>query len=759
MKYSCLAAFLIHTFLIMTVAGQEFVVELEPIVVTAQKRAQDPSDVPLSLQFFSGSQLDRLGADVLSDVVEFLPNVELFDDLGGGARPTWFIRGVGLQDFNANNTPTTAIYMDEVYMPSNAMNGIRLFDIERVEVLKGPQGGLYGRNTTGGVVRVTSRIPSLVENTGHVSLSYGRWDRSSLEAAFGGPLSENIGFRLATALDQGEGGWQTALASDEKHGEPDRWAIRGQLLLAPLENAEVLIKVHGSEDKSELTLGRAVGAYADPADPFPDGRSEGFLTFAGVTDIIVFGGSGAPFPFAQDDDGSSVLSDPVNRLDNRHSGITIQATLDFDGATMTSISNYQLFDHRLVFDYDGSTGEFGHQDSRSDIDAWSQEIRLASTDNDRWTWLVGAMYSEDRLAEDRSFLTRDNFLQNAVFGLAPATAISELRYEQETDAWAIFGHAEYEVSSDWRINVALRHSTEHKDYNSGSFTFPLAGLIIFDDVNKNYDLERHWSGKVGLDWSPAPNTLIYTSVSRGFKSGGFFGGFPIDTDEELDPYKEESIWAYELGVKARSTSLSIATAAFYYDYADVQGFSQVFSQITQSVVTKLDTIGDARHYGFELDAAWVPVEGLTLRLGVGYLDAEIDDSDQTFFTFDGVEVAYEGLRRPYAPEWSWVAQVSYEYTIRERLLARFQTDYSYRSDRSADFGSAVDKRLFSVPGYGLVNTRLSVGAPDRRWDVAVWIKNLTNEEYVVRSTTDDLGSFFDLYGLPRSYGIELSYNW
>ena len=218
--------------------------QLEEIIVTAQKREQSLQDVSIAISAFDSAQLTELGLTSVEQLATIIPNVELSDARGAGL-PTWVIRGAGLEDFNANNTPVSAIFYDEVYMTSNALGGIGLFDVDRVEVLKGPQGGLYGRNATGGAIRILSTKPDLNETSGFVRGTYGQWDRWSLEGAIGGPIIENkLAYRLAVNTDQG-GGWQDSLTTpeDDEHGDRDFQAVRAQLLFTPSDELEVLLKI------------------------------------------------------------------------------------------------------------------------------------------------------------------------------------------------------------------------------------------------------------------------------------------------------------------------------------------------------------------------------------------------------------------------------------------------------------------------------------------------------------------------------------
>jgi iron complex outermembrane receptor protein len=757
--------------------------ELEEIVVTAQKRAESVQDVPIAMVAYGGEQIQELAIGDLRQLIEYVPGVELFDDRGVSSQPTWVIRGVGLADFNANNTPTAAIYYDEFYLTSNIMGGIGMFDIDRIEVLKGPQGGLYGRNTTGGAVRVESAKPSLEESSGYVSASYGRYDATALEGAVGGPFSDNVAFRIAAMTNQG-GGYQDSLAtaSDDEWGDADFWAVRAQLLFEPSDNVSILLKVEGGADNSETPLGHGIGAYDAVGDLCPailagSQDDQTCIHWANLTNLVIAAPIG-PLPSDQSGDGKVVLASPINELDNEWLSATARIDWDLENVTFTSITGFIDYENRQAFDYEGGFLDTGHEFNKSPVEAWSQEFRLTSDASGPFTWLAGIMYAEDELNEFRTFTFPDNIL---IFGGLPS---SDRGYDQETTSWSVYAQVGFQISDQWNIHGSLRFTDEDKELRGGFTSLnvapgvpgespgtplpaplggPVDGYFIFG-VNRDYELDENWSGHIGIDWTPTDNALWYAKISRGVKSGGFFGGFSL-SDPELDPYIEETVLAYEVGFKSDwvDNTFRLNGAAYYYDYSDVQGFLTVFSTVTNTALTKLGNIGDAEHTGFELDFAWLPrgAEGLSLSGGIAWLDAELESSN-TFVAQDFVtEVSYDGLERPYAPDLSYFIQGRYEWPIGERLMGMVQLNYSWRDDQlNADTtGTLIDGALFGIPDYGIVNARAQVGDSDGRWNVAVFGKNVSDEAYLANNTFDNLGGYLQTYGRPASWGIEFNYNW
>lgn len=742
---------------------------LEEIVVTAQKRTESLQEVSISVSAFSATQLQELGLSDLRELTGHIPGVELFDDRGASSQPTWIIRGVGLADFNANNTPTAAIYYDEFYLTSNVMGGIGMYDIERVEVLKGPQGGLYGRNTTGGAVRILSTAPSLEESSGYVKGSYGKWDRYGIEGAIGGPISDTVAYRLAGMFDQG-GGWQDSLATpgDDEWGDRDFWAVRGQLLFQPNERLSIKLKIDAGEDQSETPLGYGIGAY-DPntglnCQAVLDGRQDpnSCITWSTLTNLV----TGAPIgPLASDqsDDGEKVLSNPVNEMDNEWLLATLQIDWDMDFATFTSITGYIDYENQQVFDYDGGQLVTGHEVNDSPIESWSQEFRLISNGDGSLEWLAGISYAEDELNEFRTFLWPDNVL---IWG--EGVPLSERGFDQESTSWAVYGQLGFYLAENWKLHGSLRYSDEEKEYRDGFTTLNFAPGVPAEvwvfNANQDWELDDNWSGHIGLDWTPTDSSMIYGRITRGYKSGGFFGGFSL-SEAETAPYGEESVTSYEIGFKSDwlDQSLRVNGAVFYYDYEDVQGFTSVFSEVTQTALTKLDNLGDAEHTGAELEITWLPggLEGLMLSAGFAWLDAELE-SDFAFLAQDfETVVPYDGLQRGYAPEFSYYLQGRYEHNLSDNLLGMMQLSYSWRDDQVNEdtTGSPIDSALQGIEDYGVLNGRIQLGSDDERWHVALIGRNLTDEEYNVNATFDNLGGYLSTYGQPSNWTLELVYNW
>lgn len=724
----------------------------ELVTVLARKRSETLQKVDISMDVISADTMRSLKLDYLPQLAELSENVAMFEDMPGAGIPTWVIRGVGLQDFNTNNTPTASVFLDGAYQVSTAMGGAALFDVEQVEILKGPQGGLYGRNTSGGAVLLNTRRAQLDASEGYVELGHGSWNRSTLAAAYNQPVSDTVAFRVAARTEQGTDGWQRSLADDSVHGERDRHDLRSWLLYQPSDSFTAQLKLQAGRDASDVVLGRAVGLYA-PGAPLSfcaalraGQRDDNCLTFAGLTQLLT-AGAATESPATQAADGSRVLSDPLNTLDSDYAGSVLELQWQLAQFALTSVSTWDRFDYGVRLDLDGSIGEYAHRTSFSDIEVFSQELRLAGTALTRLNWLAGVNYSRERFSERRDFDLRESLL----VGLGQG----KLSYEQDTDALAFFVDAGFELTNQWQLNATLRHTDEDKAYRDGNFWQLRATPFYFvRDISADYSLDEPWSGSLGLSWTPRTNTLGYLKYSRGFKSGGFYGGLPFSATA-IAPYREETIGAWELGLRQYwpAQQLKLEAALFSYDYSDVQGFIREQNPLTGTAVDRLGNQGDARHLGAELDLQWQH-EGLSVGAGLGWLDAEYRKSGVQTVAADGRTVEIQG-DRPWAPRWSANLQLGYRHDLGAGALD-LGLGWNWRSAFSGHHYSAIDAAINHLPGYAVLNASATLSSNAGNWKAQFWLRNLADKSYRTRVKTDGLNSYFDVFGEPRSFGVTLS---
>lgn len=751
--------------------------ELQSIVVTAQRRNERIQDVPITMSAFSGDTLEQLGAVKLEDVANSVSNVAMYKMATG--QPTWIIRGVGLTDFSPNNTPTAAVYQDDVYLTSTAMSQLSMFDVERVEVLKGPQGGIYGRNASGGAVKVMSIKPEFGDTKKSLSMGLDNWNRARLGGSLSSTLKpDTLATRIAFSLAKGVGsdaGPYELVNSGRNYGAPDSLAVRasGLLKLSP-ENSLTLI-LDGARDKSETPRLTALGVYTVPppfkqtvCSPLLAGQIDNTncASYAQLSQIFASTSHTSDQSPSRATPGQSSLSDPYGQFDVNNTGATLQGQFKVNGLDLASITNVRKLDYGRTLDGDASRGEYAHQNSMSNIKAGSQELRLQQNQGD-FKWSTGLNLAKDDLHEDRSFLFRDAVFKVssfAAYGVRNASElIATLRYDQVTKSSSVFSQFDWAFKPLWSLGGSLRYTDESKTYRNGGFGFdqhsgPIAAAvapIANDTLQADYELQNHWSGGMNLRWQPDRQTTLYSSLQRGFKVGGFFGGFPLNGTAAILPYKEETNDALELGMKwaARNGRYGVNTAVFQYNYQDAQAFTTVYSSLLNGPVTRLDNIGRAKHLGVELETFWKPADDLRLDASVGYLDAKFLD-DKLYYTNDGKAASYKDQQRIYAPKWSWTLRGQYDVPLHSGANVRLSMDLNGRTDASQGAGSPVDAALQALPGYTLVNARVAYSSPDDRWQLAFYAKNLANTAVIVSPAADGLSGYERMYGEPRTVGVE-----
>ena len=682
--------------------------QLEEILVTAQKREQRFGDVGISGTAYTGESLAEAGVVQLSDLAMLTPNVQIKDVMANSI-PNVTIRGIGLNDYAANNNPAAGIYVDDVYLVSPAMLSFAMFDLERVEVLKGPQGTLFGRNTTAGTLNFVSKKPG-DELEGYLTLDYGNYERLLAEGAIGGPITDTLGGRIAVqTIQQGEG-HQTNRLNGRKIGEVDRTAARGELSWKPSDDVSALLSVYGGTDKSDVWLIKIDN------------------------------------PFTTEDDGdtnpyrSGASIDPHMDLESTGVNLTIDWSLS-DVLTLTSVTGYQDFSRWHVEDRDATSliqldGLFDNE-----IDQFSQEVRLTHV-GEELVLIGGVFYGED------SVDTRDEFVATdllALLGLAGVDVIGN-EYQQDTTSMALFLHSEWSFADDWKLTAGARYTDESKDFN-GAYTFLIAGgaeIPLYPDVVEKYDTDNV-SGKIGLDYTGIEDTLLYASVSRGFKSGGFQGQLSFDP-AALQPFDDEEVLAYEAGMKTRKlgNSLELNASVFFYDYEDMQFYGGLFDSPV-GVLFGITNVGDAEVKGAEADLWWRPAAGLDLRFGLGYLDTEITNS-----VVDGVAT---GSELPNAPEFTFSSMASYEWPISGSLTAEVAVAADFQDNVTYDIVRAPPEAIEG--SYWLYDARIGIGSADDRWNVSLWGRNLGDEQYRSQVIFSSVG-FGETWGLPRTYGLTLT---
>jgi iron complex outermembrane receptor protein len=729
-------------------AGRDDVIE--EITVTAQRREQSIDDVGLSISAFSGDQLAEQGITDTRALAGHTPGL-IFDGGSGQGANAWVtIRGVTQVDYSEHQEAPNAVYLDEAYVPTPSMVGFPTYDMERAEVLRGPQGTLFGRNSTGGLLQFITRDPGK-EMGGYVDARYGNYSRSWLEAAIGGPLSENVGFRIAAFSQRGDGYYKNRITAptaygpgnaapgDHKDGfEQNAWGVRAKLLTNIADNWTV--KITGSLNRSPKHV---EGVYKTlPGYKNADGTAlilPRNVNLADVApDLVDYYGFGNPGPgndiLGYRDPSSSPWEGSFNSsaswLEKNFDYGTLKVEGPIGNMTLTSVTNYSRGTINYDEDSDSTPNQFFNYAQTGETKQFTEELRL-SGDTDRMNWTAGAYFIKlnGDYGTDFNFIAFDILYKN--------------RYEQNVRAFAVFGQTEFKISNAWKLTVGARYNKDKKDFTSTmdqneSGTFERTYDFSPQTVG---DLARHddgdWAGKLALDYKPSDDVLMYASISRGIRAGGFNatsdGYLPIaDT-----PFKKESVYAYEAGVKAAlfGNRANVRAATFYYDYTNYQTFN--FNGLTVSVQNHPGTM-----YGGELELFMKPAEGLDVSLGLSLLHAAVD----------GIPVngALKSVEPVKAPKVTYNGSIAKKFEINDyRVTVAY--DFNFMGKHKANL---TPSEVTDIDSSWWQNARVGFASKPSRWEVYAFVNNLAN---VARKNYGYDNTFASLalasYATPRMYGL------
>ncbi len=705
----------------------------DEIIVTAQRREQSPQDVGVALNVFSGAELIAQGIETVNGLENISPSLEVENQFGSG-QPSFSIRGVGFRDYATNNAPTVGVYVDDVAYPIPVMTQGVLYDVARVEVLRGPQGTLYGRNTTGGAIKVISAMPTEEFAAGAI-IEGGRFGRVDAEAYVSGPVSDSMRVRLSGATAHG-GAWQESRETGEDVGDAEQYALRGLLAVDLAPDVEALFNLHGFIDESD-GLGLQL---------FNDSLLDGSLAHARRETSY---GSSAAFETL-----TGIAQDQHPFRDNEGWGASLTLNAGLGAAQLTYIGAYEVLNRKEYNDFDALTVGGAGVYFESSADVMSHELRL-SGETDRFNWVGGLYYSEEDLNE----LYQSDFV--ASFG--PGFAVST-PYKQKVRTMAAYIHGDYALTDTVSVIAGLRYEDEERKLRDlGTFSLG-TGPVNFanglaDGTLENRDLNSdNFSGKIGVEFEPGEETLLYAHVSRGVKSGGFTAYNTLNPNA-LTPFNPEKLNAFEVGLKKDFGEVAQLNAAgFYYDYKDQQVQSAIFDPATSAIVGRIVN-ADSEIWGGELEVILSPAPWLTLGQSLGYKTGEFTsftDLDTAASGASGMAVYVDRAGQDLGfPNVSYQGFIETETAVAEGWSARARFDYSYRDTLSLPLLGAA----YAVGDYWLANAQLAVGPDDGRWELALWGRNIFNTNYdETRNFFIGPGGLADVAapGRPATYGARVS---
>lgn len=722
----------------------------DEIVVTALKREQRLIDVAATVSVLSDERLAESRIEQVEALAGTVSNVNIRQTVPG-VSPVITIRGVGLDDFSTTNSPATGVSIDGVTLASIALLNSDFFDIGRVEVVKGPQGTLYGRNTVSGAVNIISAAP-VDSFEARASAGYANYERFDFDGMVNVPLADAFALRLSgKTIQQGEGFYTSNRLKDGSVGQRDvgrRNVIlgRAQLGYNPSSDVSIIGKYEIQHVRSEMGQYKFFGTFT-PGRPFVRCASvaAGRLDNTQCTDAYGFTNTN-PDRFNID-----VSRDVPYDVDEHL--LSLNANVTVGKVQLNSVTGYISFDRTYRIDVDSTPREELDFVQRDNVKQFSQELR-AATKLDFADILFGAFYSYDRARGNNDNLISEIPLVLLGFPAQNGTTV----FDQKTRSAAGFGNIVWHLSDRLNLTTGLRYTWEKRRYVGGT-NFPLCPRAPINPVCNAFGIkttfidrtidDRNWSWTVGLDYKFADDALAYASISKGTKSGGFVTRFTT-SDGQLLPYDPESLIAYEIGAKAQiGRVLSIDGAVFYYDFKDVQ--TTLLDGTIAPPLQRLSNIrGKSELYGAEASAALRPLDGLLLQASVGWLHSKLAP-------FATGPVPFVGNRFSNAPNFTFNGLARYETPVSESIKIAAQVDASHESSA---FKDATNDRFVFQKAFWLLNARLAVATIEDKWELAIWGKNLTDTQYTVSGgNTIGLGVIGLTTNTPRTYGLSLGWKY
>jgi len=745
---------------------KDIVSVLEEITVTARKMEEGLQNTPVSITALSAGALEARNLTNLSEIGNFSPNVFMSFTTGGGGSSSdamIYIRGVGQSDFLFTTDPGVGIYIDGVYYARTVGGVFDLLDLERVEVLRGPQGTVFGKNTIGGAVNMISKKPT-GETAGKASVTMGRFHRLDARGSADVSIVEDKLFAKMSFSSKNRDGYGDVLDFNtgkvvDHNGNENGTSARLALRWLASDKLEVNFTSDFTRKREESTV-RTI-KYIDSA-----------TGLAPLWNALVGGPAGLPYTdaFVTGNPYTNYSTGP-NQSDLNAWGTNL--TVDYElneNVAMKSITAYRAFDAHFGRDGDGSPLNYVHTDDTQTQSQFSQEFQISGVAADeKLRWLTGLFYFNEKGTDHNNVILASG-LFNALEGLPgtlngsplsaptapggpgnPINVLLDLDFNINNKinikSYAVFMQAAYDITEKLSLTVGGRYSYENKDYTLEHLRIASGAAIVpLSTISKNWS---DFSPKASLDYQVAENIMTYASISHGFKSGGF-NGRPT-TNSAVEPFNPETVLAYEVGLKTQwaEDRVRLNIAAFYNDYKDIQ-LGSVGADSTGNLILIIQNGGKAVVKGFEVELQAVPVPGLTIEGGLGYTDFGFTKLNP------GVQDITLATKQANTPKWSSNLGISYAIDLDNDAQLTLRGDWSYSG---SSFKDVVNTPQLIQKAYSLVNGRITYKPSEGNWTVSVLVTNLTDTRYITSglSTLGSFGAVEAVYGRPREWGITLGY--
>jgi iron complex outermembrane receptor protein len=707
---------------------------MDEIIVTALKRDSSLQDAPVAISVVGGDELRARGVTDFTDLIGILPGISINSAFGGPENSFITIRGIGgADDYKPNGNPSVALHIDGIYQTSNAYLSMPLFDLERIEVLKGPQGTLYGRNTTAGAINAITSAPGDTIN-GYADVEYGSYDFVSSSAAIGGPVSDNLGIRVAVLMKQGGGYMDGAGAGDfagfvpegtegilppvtdpgerDGFGDADLFAFRGTA-------------VYDFDDVTALTLHYFISQDRGDTRQY---------------DRVAFEDDNPTRNAGEDDNPYEFYSSEYYSHEIDVSGFSGNFRRQLDsGLNLDVLFGLQSSERNVSGNGDGTSLPRFQYNFDDQLDQTQFEVRLSDATGGEIDWIVGAFFIND------SVDFTSNWTSFAVLSQYSSP------YNQRRNSAATFGNIDWSVSDDLVLSAGLRYTQDTAKFRGENIDADPWELSTFEETfntQANFSWDRDFddnnvSGKLAVQYTINDNLNVFASVSTAYRGGGF-DGTSIFSVEETQPFDSEEVLAYEAGARYTSDRINLTFDLFSYDFEDMQATARLANDTNGRA-----NVGEATVRGAEASIAITLYEAsdhkLTFNTAGTYLDTEITE----FSSNRASDVASTiGDPLPGSPEWSQTAALNYQTSFPGNTLFNARLDYSYHGEESNRLNAGDGN---TAPSYSLLGVRADLTFANGL-NVYAYGRNITDEVYFL-----ELNAGARLVGAPEIYGAGIRY--
>ncbi|NCT86261.1 TonB-dependent receptor [Stenotrophomonas acidaminiphila] len=715
-------------------AGQQ-ATQLDEVTVTARRRAESIQDVPVAVSAFGEEQIKDLQASTVEGLQGAVPNMNIAQGRGSANSVNVFIRGIGQPDALQTFDPGVGMYVDDVYY--SRINGalFSLFDIQQLEVLRGPQGTLYGKNSTGGAIKLTTKNPFDNEG-GAVEVTAGDYGRLEGRFYVSGKLSDTIAASIAGAKITNDGYVKDA-ETGKRYNDDDTEALRFKMAFNPTDSFRATLSLDTTKQDAALTLGR----------PMADLRQTS-LAPAGV--IVLQPGETGEW-------NRRALTSFKNGEGQylKHSGASLAMDWDINAQwTLKSISSYRKLKTKSYIDIDASEYELGDVLVALDQDQKSQEFQLHYDNGSNLHATFGAYYMKENVPSYQEAYADDLFS----FLGAKVPFLRTINDDLTTTSNAAFAHLNWEFVPSWTVAAGVRWTKDKKDYARSTSTFWGAPFTALNETVA-FAANASWTAvtpSISLQKAFGDNLMGYVSANRGFKSGGFNGRANTRYDTQHAKFDPEYVWTYELGLKGSSADRRFrgSAAAFYSNYSDFQ------ARVSQDVGTfPVLNAAKLNIKGIELEGSALLGEATTLSAQIGWMDAKYDKFEDFRLdpSYPGFDPNVNHDHVPFSPDWTARVALQHVFSLGDNGNLTFGGDVSYRGKT---WLSVDNRAVLSQDAYTLLGVYGVWDSPQMAWQVRAGVRNLTDKEY--KTEGQEFASVGNIqtayYGLPRNWYMSLRYN-